>query len=189
MSAPPPPSWQPPARDPYVELGDEGRTAEAVRERLVERELRQRASESATFAGTLRDLAEAATAVTLRVATGRSYQGALVAVAIDHVVLRSDAGASVHVAVDQVTAVQPGPGYPPAVATGERESAAGRTLDEVLFDALEERPTVALVTQGDGASHRGRLLAVGEDVLTLQATDAGMLRYVPTHSVSEVVIG
>lgn len=180
--------WVPPAVDPYVELGDAGRADAAVRERIAERELRQRATEGATFAGTLRDLAEAATGVSLYTATGRTYQGALVAVAIDHLVIRSGVGALVHVAIDQVTAIQPDPTHPPAVASGEREAAAGRTLDEVLFEAVADRPTVALVTRGDGTVHRGQLLAVGEDVLTLRATEAGQLRYLPALGLSEVVV-
>lgn len=184
-----PPSWQPPARDPFVELGDEGRVAEAVHARQAERDLRARAAEVATFAGTLRDLAEAESVVTVQVATDRTYQGALVAVAIDHVVLRSAIGALVHVAVDQVTAVQPDPGRAPTVASGERETAAGRTLDEVLFAAAEERPIVSLVTRGDGSIHRGLLLAAGEDVLTVRVNETGAVRYLPTHAVSEVVVG
>ena len=182
------PGWALPSRDPFVDLGDEGRAADAVQARIAERELRRVAAESATFAGTLRDLAEGASVVTLRAATDRTYQGALVAVAIDHVVLRSSIGALVHIAVDQVTSVQPDLGRPPAVASGEREQAAGRTLDEVLFEAVEERPTVSLVTRGDGTVHRGTLLSVGEDVLTVRATDAGALRYLPTLAISEVVI-
>lgn len=180
--------WVPPAHDPYVMLRDAGHADEAVRERIAERELRQRATEGATFAGTLRDLAEGATGVSVRTATGRSYQGALVAVAVDHVVVRSGTGALVHLAIDQVTAIQPDPSRPPIVASGERELAAGRTLDEVLFDAVEDRPTVALVTRGDGEVHRGHLAAVGEDVVTLRTGTSGQVRYLPAAALSEVVV-
>lgn len=180
--------WTPRAGDPFVDLSDEGRAAEAIEERARERDLRRVAAETATFAGTLRDLAEAETTVAVRSATGRSYTGALVAVAIDHVVVRTVAGAALHLAVDQVTAVQPDPSRPPVVASGERDAAADRTLDEVLAAAVEERPTVTVVTRGDGEVHRGGLLAVGEDVLTLRLLDAGAVRYLPTHAISEVVL-
>jgi hypothetical protein len=179
--------WRPPADDPYVRLTDEGRVADAIRERSEERELRQQQSEFATFAGTMRDLAEAAREVTVRSGSGRSYQGALVAVAIDHLAVRVGSGRTVHVAIDQVTAVQLDPTAVGGVAGGEREAAQDRTLDEVLAASLEERPVVVLVTRGDGEAHRGQLVAVGEDVVTLRVDGAGA-RYVPTAALSEVVV-
>jgi hypothetical protein len=179
--------WRPPADDPFVRLTDEGRLADAIRERSEERELRQQQSEFATFAGTMRDLAEAGREVTVRSGSGRSYQGALLAVAVDHLVVSVGSSRTVHVAVDQVAAVQLDPSATRSVASGDRDAAQDRTLDEVLAAALEDRPTVVVVTRGDGEAHRGQLLAVGEDVVTLRVEGAGA-RYLPTAALSEVVV-
>jgi hypothetical protein len=184
---PPADAWRPPADDPFVRLTDEGRLADAIRERSEERELRQQASEFATFAGTMRDLAEAGRDVTVRSASGRSYQGTLLAVAIDHLVVSVGSSRTVHIAVDQVTAVQLDPSSSRAVAAGEREAAQDRTLDEVLASSLEDRPAVVVVTRGDGEVHRGQLTAVGEDVVTLRVEGAGA-RYLPAAALSEVVV-
>lgn len=181
------PTWRPPVDDPYVQLTDDGRLADAIAERSAERQLRQEQSEFATFAGTMRDLAEARRDVTVRSGSGRSYQGALLAVAIDHVVVRAGSSRSVHVAIDQVTAVQVDPTSPAGAASGDREAAQDRTLDEVLAAALGDRPVVVVVTRGDGEAHRGQLLAVGEDVVTLRVEGAGA-RYLPTSALSEVVV-
>jgi hypothetical protein len=179
--------WRPPTDDPFVQLTDEGRLADAIRERADERELRQQLSEFATFAGTMRDLAEAGRTVTVRSGSGRSYQGRLLAVAIDHLVVSAGSSRTVHVAVDQVTSVQLDPTAVANVAAGERAAAQDRTLDEVLAAAVEDRPVVVLVTRGDGEAHRGQLLAVGEDVVTLRVEGAGA-RYLPAGALSEIVV-
>lgn len=180
-------AWRPPSDDPFVRLTDEGRLADAIRDRSEERELRQQQSEFATFAGTMRDLAEAHQHVTVRSASGRSYQGPLLAVAVDHLVIAGGSDRTIHIAVDQVTAVQLDPTGVGSVAAGDRGAAQDRTLDEVLADALEDRPIVVIVTRGDGEAHRGRLLAVGEDVVTLRVPGAGA-RYLPSTALSEVVV-
>lgn len=179
--------WRSPTDDPYLRLTDEGRVAEAIRERGQERALRRRQSEFATFVGTMRDLAEAHREVTVHSGSGRSYQGALVAVAVDHLVVRVKSDRTVHLAIDQVTMVQLDPSSAVTVAAGERDAAQDRTLDEVLAAALGDRPTVVIVTRGDGEAHRGQLLAVGEDVVTL-GVETGGARYVPSTALSEVVV-
>jgi hypothetical protein len=180
--------WQPPATDPFVRLADEGQLADAIAARSEERELRQQASELATFAGTMRDLAEARRHVTVRCATGRSYQGELLAVAVDHLVVRAGERATVHVATDQVSAVTVDPAVTSGWAAGDRDAAQDRTLAEVLANALDARPTVVLVTRGDGEVHRGRLLAVGEDVVSVRGDGVGHVRYLPTNALSELVV-
>jgi hypothetical protein len=180
--------WRPPATDPFVRLTDEGQLADAIAARNEERELRQQASELATFAGTMRDLAEARRHVTVRCATGRSYRGQLLAVAVDHLVVRAGDRATVHVATDQVSAVTVDPAVTTGWAAGDRDAAQDRTLDEVLARAVEARPTVVLVTRGDGEVHRGRLLAVGEDVVSVRGDGVGQVRYLPVTALSELVI-
>lgn len=179
--------WRPPADDPFVALTDEGRLSDAIRERSEERELLRQHSEFATFAGTMRDLAEAAREVTVRSGSGHSYQGVLLAVAVDHLVVRVGSTRTVHVAVDQVTAVQLDPTATRSVAAGDRDAAQDRTIDEVLASSVEDRPTVVIVTRGDGEPHRGQLVSVGEDVVTLWVEGAGA-RHLPTAALSEVVV-
>ncbi len=180
--------WEPPTTDPFVRLADDSQLAEAIAARSDERELRQQASELATFTGTMRDLAEARRHVTLRCATGRSYQGELLAVAVDHLVVRIGDRTTVYVATAQVSAVTVDPTVATRWAAGDRDAAQDRTLEEVLAEAVEARPTGVLVTRGDGEVHRGRLLAVGEDVVSIRGDGAGYVRYLPTRALSEVVV-
>lgn len=180
--------WRPPAEDPFVRLADESRLAEAIRDRGDSRELRRQAAEQATFAGTLRDLAEAGTGVVVRSASGRAYHGVILAVTVDHVVVRSGDGTVVHLAIDQVTSVQLDPMVRAGAATGERDAAQDRTLDEVLADAVEVTPMVVLVTRGDGELHRGRLVAVGEDVVSIRIEPTGATAYLAVMALSEVVV-
>lgn len=181
--------WRPPADDPFVGLTDEGRLAESIRERARERDLRQQAAEFATFAGTVRDLAEAARPVVVRSASGRSYPGRLTALGLDHVVVRTPTDLVVRVAVDQVVAIDLDPTAPGTPAAGDREPEEGRSLLEVLADLLEDRPVVVLVARGgsDEAS-RGRLLAVGEDIVSLQPETGLGVRYVPAGAIAELVV-
>ncbi len=181
-------SWRPPTDDPFVRLTDEGRVTEAIRDRNDERELRRQASEMATFAGTMRDLAEARRGVTVRCATGRAYQGALLAVAIDHLVIEAGERRTVHVAMDQVNAIAVDPTVSVGWAAGDRDAAQDRTLGEVLADVVGAQPAVVLVTRGDGEPHRGRLLAVGEDVVSVRVEGSGSVRYVPSSALSEIVV-
>jgi hypothetical protein len=182
--------WRPPAQDPFVGLTDEGRLAESIRERARERDLRQQATEFATFAGTVRDLAEAARTVVIRSASGRSYQGRLTALGLDHVVLRTPADLEVRIAVDQVVAIDLDPTAPGSPAAGDREPEEGRSLLEVLADLLEDRPVVVLVARGGGGNEtsRGRLLAVGEDIVSMQPETGLGVRYVPAGAIAELVV-
>jgi hypothetical protein len=182
------PGWQPPPEDPYVRLTDEGLLAEAIDARNAERELRQQAAEMATFAGTMRNLAEARRGVTVRSGSGRGYQGVLVAVAIDHIVVQAGDARTVYIALEQVTAIQVDPSVKVGLAAGERDAAQDRTLDEVLANVVGGRPTVVIVTRGDGEANRGRLIGVGEDVVSLRLDGTGGVRYLPATALSEVVI-
>jgi hypothetical protein len=94
----------------------------------------------------------------------------------------------VYIASDQVVSVQPEPSLGLFVASGERAAAQDRTLDEVLADAVVERPSLVIVTRGDGDAHRGRLLGVGVDVVTVQGDSAAAATYVPAAAVSELVL-
>jgi hypothetical protein len=181
--------WTPPRRDPYVDLADESAHQAAVRERAAERELRQRATELAGWSGTLRDLAEAGTAVTVRCRSGRVHHGVLLAVAEDFVALRLPGGQLVALAGQAVTSVRPEPGSRAAPAMGDRDRAQDRTLLEVLDRAVAERRRLALSLDGSPEVLQGVLAAVGEDVVTLRldGRDRDVV-YVRAGAILEVVV-
>jgi hypothetical protein len=181
--------WTPPRRDPYVDLADDAAHEAAVRARAEERDLRARAAELASWAGTLRDLAEREAPVVLAGRSGRSHRGTLVAVAEDYVALRLPGGQIVAVAARAVSSVRPEPGSATTPAMGDRERAQDRTLLELLDRAAEERRRVAVAVEGDADVLQGTLVGVGEDVISLRldSHERGMV-YLRSHAVLEVVV-
>lgn len=174
-------------RDPHLELIDDARLAEALADRTAERLHRQRATDTASFVGTLRDLAERGVTVVAVTTAGRRHRGVVVGVAADHLVLAVPAG-EVHLRLDVLATVRPQPGSDAPVAQGDREAVEDLLLTEVLARALEDRPTVVLAFAGPGEVLRGRLEAVGEDVLTLRPEGEGELVFVPAGAVTEVAV-
>lgn len=174
-------------RDPHLELVDDARVGEALAERNAERLLRQRAHDTASFVGTLRDLSERATTVVVVTAAGRRHRGALLGVARDHVVLAGPVGA-VHVRLDVIVTVRPQPGSGAVAAAGDRGAVDDLLLPELLARVLVDRPTVVLAFDGPGEVLRGRLETVGEDVLTVRPDGEGELVFVPARAVTEVVV-
>jgi hypothetical protein len=181
--------WTPPRRDPYVDLADDAAHEAAVRARAEERDLRARAAELASWAGTLRDLAEREDPVVLTGRSGRSHRGVLVAVAEDYVALRLPGGQTVAVAADAVSSVRPEPGSAATPAMGDRERAQDRTLLELLDRAAEERRRVAVAVEGAADVLQGTLVGVGEDVVSLRldSHERGMV-YLRSRAVLEVVV-
>lgn len=149
--------------DELLRLLDEARADERADARGRERVLRQAAGESATLLGTLLDLAEAGTPVTIRTTDGRSQHGAIRLVGADFLALDGD----VWIATVAVASVRPGPGghHPPA--GGDRSPATDLRLVEALARLAPERPRLALVVEG-GDIVAGELRSVGADVVTLR---------------------
>lgn len=178
-----------PSDDAFLTLEDDARHAAEVAARSERHQRLQRASEVATWAGTLEDLAERRLPVILQVAGGRAHRGRLVAAESDLVALRSDAGQLVVVRADAVRLLRPSPGEPVAVATGDRQRVVGRRLVEVIQELTEERARVTLGLDGGAEPVSGRLRALGEDVVTLEL-DASprALAYLPLRAVQEVVL-
>jgi hypothetical protein len=183
------PEWTPPRRDPYVDLADEAAHEEAVRARAAERALRERATETASWVGTLRDLAERQIGVVLHGRSGRGHRGVLIAVAEDYVAMRLPGGQTVALAREAVTSVRPEPGLPATPATGDRDRAQDRTLLELIDRAAEERRRVAIAAEGVTDVLQGTLVGVGEDVISLRldSHERGMI-YVRADAVLEVVV-
>jgi hypothetical protein len=168
-----------------AELLDAGRTVGRRRSRSRERTLRQVAEEGASLVGTLLDLAEAATPVTLRTDADRTHHGVLVAVGADFCVVRAG-GADTCVRTSTVTTVRPRPGGGAAVAAGDRLPVRDVRLVEVLGARSPDRPRVVIVVRG-GAVVAGELRAAGVDVVSLRL-DGGRreLCYLAAGAVTEV---
>ncbi|TVR30280.1 MAG: hypothetical protein EA388_14660 [Nitriliruptor sp.] len=181
-------TWQPPERDPLVELADDAAQQAAVRARQEERDRREQAAEVATWVGTLRDLAERRLQVAITSGSGRVHRGSLIAVGVDHVAVRQVAGSVVLVARTAIRVLRPEPGAPGVAATGDREHAQDRTLIESLSRIAEERGEVAIYLADVADGLQGEVLGFGEDVLTLRLAgrDRGTV-YIPIGAVEEVL--
>lgn len=178
----------PAGHDPYLALGDDARQEAEVAARSERRSRLERASEVATWRGTLRDLAERRVPVSLRLAGGATRRGCLVAVGADHLGVRTEAGQLVLVLLAAVRALRPEPGLPAPAATGDRDRVEGRRLVEVLAAHVEERERIVLGCDGWEEPLAGEIVALGEDVVTLQVE--GVERstvYIPLAAVTEVV--
>ncbi|MCU1374579.1 MAG: hypothetical protein JWO68_1865 [Actinomycetia bacterium] len=171
--------------DELLRLLDDARADERGASRERERFLRQAAEEGARLAGTLVDLAERASTVTVRMESGRAHHGPVRLVGADFCVLATEAG-DVWLALRGVSTIRPHAGERHAPATGDRP-AIDLLLVEALARAAPERPRLALVTAG-GESLAGELRAVGEDVLTLRLDgDPRGVCYVSTSAIREVL--
>ena len=168
---------------PGATAGDD---AAAARSR--ERWLRQEAEDGATFEGLLCDLADLGAGVTVSCHSGSSHAGRVVEVAAGCFVLALGDGARAVLEVGAVAAVRPDPDHRLGAAAGNRVPPSARTIDEVLRSELDRRPRIRVVSAG-GPPLTGRLLAVGLDVVTvaLEGADRSVC-YIPSSSLSEVVL-
>lgn len=174
--------------DPYVALGDDARQAGEVAARSERRSRLERAGEVATWRGTLRDLAERRSRISVRLADGGVRRGSLTAVGADHLAVRTSAAQLLLILLDSVRTIRPEPGSPAPVATGDRDRVEGRRLVEVLAELVEERARILLRCDGMDEPLVGDLVGLGEDVLTFRVdgVDHGTV-YLPLDAVTEVV--
>ena len=166
-------------------LLDEAAVDAAVRARRLAREGRDRARELATWVGTLRDLAERAAVVQIATVADVVVVGRLVGVATDHLVVRVAGGGLSVVARAATTAVRESEPGPATAGAGDRPAPTDQALLEVLDRWREDAAPVALVTRS-GSTERGRLVTVGEDVLSV-ATATGTV-HVPADAVVSVTV-
>jgi hypothetical protein len=167
----------------WSRLLDEARADSQAAARAQERWLRQQATESATLVGTLLDLAERGTAVSVTVG-GRRHDGRIVAIGHDLVAL-ADRDAIVAVRTDAITIVRPQPGQPSVVASGDRPATLDLRLAELLGRLAGDEPAVSIALGGDVVS--GVLVAAGDDVVTLRvAPGADGLVYASVMSTTSV---
>lgn len=174
------------ADDPLVGLTDDARLAEAVAERSAQRDLTMRASELATLAGTLRDLAERTAGVGITTTSGRTYRGSALGVAVDHLVVATRSGQHVFVRLDAVAVVRPDPDSRAPVAQGDREPLQDLLLLERCARWVAERPVIALGVRGTSDLLRGRLLAVADDLVSVALDGSRVPAYVAGEAIEVV---
>jgi hypothetical protein len=165
----------------------EQRGDDAARSRSRERSLRRQAAESATWAGTLVDLAESGAPVVVQVAGGRSHRGVIVGVGPDYVAVQAEGVTLTLIDLAGVASVR-------SLRSGSTSAAGGsrpphpRTMMQALAVCAEERPRVRVVAAGETVT--GELIGVGGDVLSVRLdADPPTVAYVPAASVSEVSLG
>lgn len=180
-------NWQP-GHDPTVDLRDEAVLEHAVAARSDERLLNRVAIETATLVGTLRDLAERRAGVTLGLPDDQAVQGTMLAVNRDHVLVATGADQRAHVRLASVVMVRPDPTSRVPVAQGSRDAADDRSLGDLLSRWEPDRPRLAVLVRGRSEPVRGRLAAVGEDVVTLDHVTGRHPVYVPTDAVRVVLV-
>jgi hypothetical protein len=159
------------------------RTVSAAASRARERSLREQAAASATWTGTLVDLAEQRALVTVAVMNQRR-RGRLVGVGRDFFVLDAEGSGRAHlISLNAVSALWPdGPNA--GFSAGTRRGALDLTLIMALGLLAEQRAPISVLT-GAGIETAGELLTVGEDMLTLR-TEAPprRLAFVPLSAVA-----
>lgn len=171
----------------FVELLDEARAFDVAGARARERVLRRMAEEGAELVGTLVDLSERATPVTVATVAGRRHHAVVVGVGGDYCVLRADSGAEVHLRLDAITTVRPQPGERHDVASGDRRPVTDRLLAEVLGQMAGDRRRVSLVTR-TGEVVVGTIWAAGTDVISVRLSGpGGDACYVAAATLSEAL--
>lgn len=171
--------------DEFLRFLDDARADERASSRSKERWLRLAAEEGATLAGTLVDLAERGTAVSIRTTAGHVHHGTVRLVGADFVILAGSAG-DVWLALAAVAVVRPGSGVRQGPASSDRP-AVDLFLAEALGRIAGERCRLAVVSVG-GELVAGELRSVGVDVATLGVDgDPGGVCYVSLASIATVL--
>jgi hypothetical protein len=142
--------------------------------------------ESATWEGTLLDLAEAQSQVALDTTRGTRIVGQLIGVGTDVLVVRRSGSPDLWVRLSTVATAGILERSPKA--RGSRIAPAA-TIHGMLFDAAGYRPNVSLILRGVPTALSGVLMSCGADVCTVR-TDGDVRRSVLVHlaSIDEVTI-
>lgn len=164
-------------------LGDE-RAADAAKDRVRQRHLRESATADATFLGTALDLAEQGAIVTVSTTTGRRVSGAIALVASDTVVV-----GSTYMPLRAVAAIRRAPGTRSGPADGDRDAPRVSSFAALVGELALTRPRVVIAVVGEPDLLAGELRAAGTDVVTLHL-DSGphVIVYVSMASVSALTV-
>ncbi|HSK25029.1 MAG TPA: hypothetical protein VK906_17725 [Egicoccus sp.] len=179
----------PPVDDEFVALTDAAGHAEAVEARARRHERLAAAADTASWLGTLRDLAERGARVSVTTRSGRVVTGWLVGLSTDRLVLALAGGDLLHLRVAAVRIVRPEPGPPAPVATGDRAAPAEVTLEDVLDAAAESGGPVVVHVRDTADPVRGTLVGLGEDIATLRLEGPGrQTLYLPLAAIDAVLV-
>lgn len=180
-------NWAP-AHDPHQELTDAARHALAVLSRAGEREMLDIAADTATFIGTLRDLCDRGVDVAVQLVSGRRVHGVVRAVGVDVVVVHRADQMQVAVLARMIRAV--GLASDDAAlfspARGERADVIDVTLHGIVADAFESGAELALVAEGSAEPIPGRVVGVGDDVVSVRMHGSSpVIVHVPARVIVE----
>jgi hypothetical protein len=154
------------------------RAARAASERARTRDLVDQSAATATWSGLLVDLAEAGTDVTVWLEGGRRVTGRLVGTGRDLIVIEDRSGRPVLVRTGAIDALAPngeGDGPPSSQRSGPpagRRRPATDLSFAAALDALAAEGSPVKLHSGTEVV-TGRLLAAGEDVVTVRSDGAG----------------
>jgi hypothetical protein len=152
----------------FARWSAQARVGDEAASRSRERWLRQQATESATLAGTLLDLAEGQAMVSV-LSPQRRFSGRLVGAGKDFCVLEEPGRVTV-IALSRVIAVQPhlSAGTPrPGAASGDRAVNLDITFCSALAALATDLAPVRVALVGTEVLV-GELVSAGEDVITLR---------------------
>jgi hypothetical protein len=170
--------------DELRELLDEARADDAAAARQRARWLSQADEDDASLLGTLIDLAERTSTVTVQTDVAGAHHGIVRLVGADFVVLGGDSGET-WLSLSGVVVVRPHADERHGAAVG-RQSGIDLGMAEALARIAPDRPRVALTLAG-GVKLAGELRSVGRDVATLLVEGgARELAYVSLSSLRAV---
>ena len=175
-----------PRIDGFETLLAEARSESDFEDRQARRWQGQVNEESATWEGTLLDLAEAHAEVVLDTSRGTRIVGQLVAMGTDVVVVRRTDSSDLW--VRRASIVMVGGAGSALLARGSREPGPA-TFQQLLFDAAATRPVVSVSVHGVATVLSGVLVSCGTDVCLIRADDDGR-RSIVVHipSIDEAAI-
>lgn len=178
-----------PVDDEYVALTDAAGHAEAVAARARRHERLAAAAGTASWLGTLRDLAERGVRVAVGTRSARTVSGWLIGLSTDHLVLALPADERLHLRLAAVRFVRPEPGPVAPAAMGDRAAPAEITVEDVLDAAAERGDPVVLHLRDVEDPVRGSLLGLGDDVATVRLEGpVGQAVYLPLEAIDAVVV-
>jgi hypothetical protein len=155
-------------------------------ERQARRWQHQMDEESATWEGTLLDLAESNAHGAFDTANGDRIVGHICGVGDDVIVVRRNAAADLWLRRD--TVVSASVADRPGTARGSRR-ATSATLQELLFRAAAGRPEVSFMTAGRTSTLSGTLLSCGTDVCVIRIDgDVRRTVAIPIAALTEVTV-
>ena len=165
-------------------MTDDARRSEAIEARKRRGDRRVAAGLSGTFAGTLTEIAESRSAVTVLTRTGSTLRGHIVSIGPDVIALGSTDRTRVVVRLQAIEGLrETGQGHDRNIAA----VTGGLDLADVLDEAGNQRSRVTL-TLASGNALAGHIDRVGIDQVVLTLDGDGEAMTVPLAAIDQVVV-